>query len=161
MAKYPRDLHGQWLAVVLQEKFPDIFAPGVVYLDVWPITAPMIVVFHPDLMNQFTVEKSFLKHELVRHELGPFTQNLDLVSSEGQLWKTWRGIFNPGFSAKNLSRLIPDMVEEVEVFRTRLQKAAVSGDTIPLAESVETLTVDVIGRTVLCVHSEWPFLFSF
>lgn len=89
------------------------------------------------------------KHEHLHHELQPFTQCLDLVSSEGQLWKTWRGIFNPGFSAKNLIQLVPDMVEEIEVFRDLLKAAAISDNKITLAQNAEKLTIDIIGRTVL------------
>jgi cytochrome P450 len=121
----------------------------VVYLDVWPISPPMLAVFHPDIMSQYTVEHSQPKHEHLHHELQPLTKCLDLVSSEGQLWKTWRSIFNPGFSAKNLIGLVPDMVEEVEVFRDWLKTAAMSGKMITLAQKAEKLTVDIIGRTVL------------
>jgi cytochrome P450 len=149
MAKYPSNLHGQCLPNVLQQFFPDICARGLVYLDIWPISPPMLAVFHPDIMSQFTVAESLPKHEHLHNELDPFTQCLDLVSSEGQLWKTWRAIFNPGFSAKNLIRLVPDMVEEVDIFRDWLREAATSGEKITLAEKSEKLTVDIIGRTVL------------
>jgi cytochrome P450 len=149
MAKYPSNLHGQCLPIILQEFFPDICARGLVYLDVWPISPPMLAVFHPDMMSQYTVDHSMPKHEHLHHELQPFTQCLDLVSSEGQLWKTWRGIFNPGFSAKNLIQLVPDMVEEIEVFRDLLKAAAISDNKITLAQNAEKLTIDIIGRTVL------------
>jgi cytochrome P450 len=153
MAKFPRDLHGQCLPIILREAFPDICARGLIYLDVWPISPPMLAVFHPDIMNQFTVAQSLPKHEHLHHEFQPFTQCLDLVTAEGQHWKTWRSFLNPGFSAKNLTRLVPDMVEEVEIFRDWLRSAAMSGKMITLAQKAEKLTVDIIGRTVLWVCS--------
>jgi cytochrome P450 len=149
MSKYPSNLHGQCLPIILQEFFPEICARGLVYVDVWPISPPMLAVFHPDMMSQYTVEHSLPKHEHLHHELQPFTQCLDLVSSEGRLWKTWRSIFNPGFSAKNLIQLVPDMVEEIEVFREGLRAAAIHGTTIKMAQMAEKLTIDIIGRTVL------------
>jgi cytochrome P450 len=149
MAKYPRNLHGQCLPIILQEFSPDICARGLVYVDVWPISPPMLAVFHPDMMSQYTVEHSLAKHEHLHHELQPFTQCLDLVSSEGLLWKTWRGIFNPGFSAKDLFQLVPDMIEEIEVFREGLRADAKHGTVIKMAQKAEKLTIDIIGRTVL------------
>lgn len=149
MAKYPSNLHGQCLPLVIQEFYPDICARGLVYLDVWPISAPMLAVFHPDMMSQYTVNSSLPKHDSLHHLFQPFTKSLDLVSSEGLLWKTWRGIFNPGFSTRNLIRLVPDMVEEIEVFRDSLKAAAISDSKITIAENAERLTIDIIGRTVL------------
>jgi cytochrome P450 len=149
MAKYPRDIHGQCLPIVLEKEYPDIYARGLVYVDVWPISRPMLAVYHPDMMNQFTVERSMLKDEQLHIELQFLTQCLDIISLEGQLWKTWRSIFNPGFSARNLIQLVPDMMEEVEVFREGLRVAATQGTMFKMVERAEKLTVDVIGRTVL------------
>ena len=149
MSKYPSNLHGQCLPIVLQEHYPDICAKGLVYVDVWPITPPMLFVFHPDIMSQFTVEQSLLKHEHLGHELQPLTQRLDLVSLEGHVWKTWRSIFNPGFSAKNLMRQVPDMMEEIEIFREGLRAAAKKGERIKMMLPAEKLTIDIMGRTVL------------
>jgi cytochrome P450 len=149
MAKYPSTFHGQCLPIILQESHPDLCKRGLVYVDVWPVGNPMLAVFHPDIMNQFTVEQSLLKHPQLHHELQPMTQCLDLVSLEGQLWKTWRGIFNPGFSAKNLMQLVPIMLEEIEVFREGLRAAARDGTTIKMADRAEKLAIDIIGRTVL------------
>jgi cytochrome P450 len=153
MAKLPRDLHGQCLPLVLKETYPDIYARGLIYLDIWPISPPMLAVFHPEIMNQFTVAKSPPKHEHLHHEFQDYTQCLDLVTSEGQHWKTWRSYLNPGFSAKNLTRLVPEMVEEIEVFRDWLRTTAMSGQVVSLAQNAEKLTVDIIGRLALWVCS--------
>jgi cytochrome P450 len=109
----------------------------------------MLAVYHPDMMSQYTVEQSLLKHEHLHIELQPMTQCLDLVSLEGRLWKTWRSIFNPGFSAKNLLQLVPEMMEEIEVFREGLRAAATQGKEIKLMQRAEKLTIDIMGRTVL------------
>jgi len=149
MSKYPSNVHGQCLPNVLQEHYPDICARGLVYVDVWPITPPMLAVFHPDMMSQFTVDHSLLKHEHLRHEVQPMTQGLDLVTVEGRIWKTWRSIFNPGFSAKNLMRQVPAIMEEIEIFREGLRAAAVKGTMMKMMVPAEKLTIDIVGRTVL------------
>lgn len=118
-------------------------------MDVWPASAPVLVVFHPEMMAQFTQDQSQLKHPWELLEFKPFTGNQDLVTTEGREWKTYRAIFNPGFSARNLLSLIPSFVEEALVFRRRLGEAAAKGDVITLEKYTTDLTVDIIGRAVL------------
>ena len=77
------------------------------------------------------------------------TQGLDLVTVEGRIWKTWRSIFNPGFSAKNLMRQVPAIMEEIEIFREGLRAAAVKGTMMKMMVPAEKLTIDIVGRTVL------------
>jgi cytochrome P450 len=68
---------------------------------------------------------------------------------EGQLWKTWRHIFNPGFSAGHLSSLTPDLVKATsifcDVFKTHVQK----GDIFAMKPATDNLTMDIIGKIVL------------
>jgi cytochrome P450 len=109
----------------------------------------MLVVFHPEIMNQFTVDYSLPKHDYLWKQFQPLTNCLDLLTLEGPLWKTWRQIFNPGFSAKNLIRFVPDMIEEVGVFRDWLKSATISGNVIKLAPAAERLTIDIAGRVIL------------
>ncbi|KAI0171957.1 cytochrome P450 [Hypoxylon sp. FL1284] len=93
-------------------------------------------------MAQFTQEHSLPKYWAMRDvEFKSFTR--------GQEWKTARSMFNPGFSAKNLLSLVPDMMEEVLVFRERLREAASSGDVVKLEDLTTGVTVDIIGRAVL------------
>lgn len=109
----------------------------------------MLVVFHPDIMAQFTQETSLPKHDLMRREFLPFTQCNDLVNQEGVVWKTWRSIFNPGFSAKNLLSFVPEMVEEILIFRGWLKSVAASGNVIKLEDQAMKVTIDIINRAVL------------
>jgi len=82
-------------------------------------------------------------------EFRPMTQNNDLVTQEGQAWKTWRSIFNPGFSARNVLSFVPDMLEEVLVFKDWLYTVAASGEVTKLEDQATKVTIDVIGRVVL------------
>lgn len=132
-------------------KYPERFKDGVVYLDNWPLAPPMMAVFDPDMMAQFTQENSRPKHEMMAYEFKPFTQLNDLVLQEGQVWKMWRSIFNPGFSSKNLLSFVPDIIEEVEVFKQWLHSLAKSGQVAKFITPTMRLTIDVIGRVALFV----------
>lgn len=149
MSKYPPGAASQYMFPALLELYPELADQGGLYVDVWPIFPPMIVVFDPDMISQFTQDRSLPKHEHLRHQFRPFTQCLDVVSQEGQEWKTWRSIFNPGFSAKNLSALMPHLLEEIDVFRQWMKTTAMSGKTVPLESQAIKLTVDLIGRASL------------
>lgn len=79
----------------------------------------------------------------------PLAQNEDLVSLEGQPWKHWRNVFNPGFSAGHLINLVPQIAKEVSTFCEILRERAQVGDLFPLEEATVNLTMDTIGRVAL------------
>jgi cytochrome P450 len=149
MARYPRDLSGQQMPYLLTKEYPELTACGLIYLDTWPISGPMLAVFHPDMMAQFTQETSLPKHKMLRREFGPLTQCHDLLTMEGQEWKMWRSIFNPGFSVRNLTTLLPVFLEEVQVLKDGLVKAAKSGEVVELESYLQKGTIDVICRAAL------------
>ncbi|KAK7437050.1 hypothetical protein Landi51_12238 [Colletotrichum acutatum] len=109
----------------------------------------MIAVFHPNIADQFTQDRSLPKHSMMKEEFHPLTGCDDLVNMEGQTWKTWRAVFNPGFSARNILSLVPAMVEEALVLKKSFETLADSGTTVALEDGVMKATVDVIGRAVL------------
>lgn len=149
MAKMPPRTSPQLVPLFLAREYPDLCDSGLVYVDAWPISAPMLAVFHPDMMAQFTQETSLPKHKMMHREFMPFTQCNDLVNQEGTAWKTWRGIFNPGFSAKNLVSFVPEMVEEIMIFRDWLKSVAASGDVVTLEDQAKKVTIDIINRAVV------------
>ena len=57
----------------------------------------------------------------------PLTGEYDLVSMEDQMWKRWRQIFNPGFSATHVATLSP-IIMEVKIFRGILREHAKKGN---------------------------------
>ncbi|OKL56065.1 hypothetical protein UA08_08623 [Talaromyces atroroseus] len=150
MAAYPSDIYGHYLPLLIEKEYPDICkSRGVMYIDSWPLANPMLAVYDPGLMNQFTTENSRPKHELVRDGFYILGQGLDIFVSEGQQWKEWRKIFNPGFSLQNLMSFVPAIVDEIEVFRGWLKDVAESGNVVELEEQTERLTTDVIGLLAL------------
>jgi cytochrome P450 len=138
------------MPLLMAREYPEICDVGCVYLDTWPISSPMLAVYHPDLMAQFCQDKSLPKHHLTLDmEFRPFTGCIDLVNQEGQEWKTWRSIFNPGFSAKNLLTFAPEMVEEVLIFKEWLKGIGKTGEVMALEQQTTKVTIDIIGRAVL------------
>ncbi|KAK7992677.1 cytochrome P450 monooxygenase aflN [Apiospora saccharicola] len=152
--KSPPSLHGQMMPLLLAREYPEAMEAGAIYMDVWPVSPPMLAVFRPDMMAQFTQDQSQLKHPYVAREMKPFTGAMDLASAEGQEWKVGRSMFNPGFSLKNLLSLVPAFVEEVLVFRERLGQVADKGEKAKLETYTTDLTVDIIGRAVLGARIE-------
>ncbi|KAL8656067.1 MAG: hypothetical protein Q9210_000505 [Variospora velana] len=89
------------------------------------------------------------KAKTLRSFLQPLTGGEDLVTFEGDTWKRWRRIFNPGFSAAHVASLIPGMIEEAEVFKNALVEHATKGDLFYLEHLTLNLTIDIIGRVVM------------
>ncbi|KAI2472128.1 cytochrome P450 [Annulohypoxylon bovei var. microspora] len=153
--RIPRDANGQWIFYHLKREYPEILNKGIVYLDVWPIGYPMIAVYHPNLMAQFIQENSLPKYwAMGQVEFKGFTGGQDLVTMDGPEWKKARSLFNPGFSVRNLLSLVPDMIEEVLVFRERFRKAAASKQVVNLEDYTTDITVDIVGRAVLGARLE-------
>ncbi|KAI1636114.1 vera protein [Biscogniauxia mediterranea] len=143
-----------WLARNWKKYLPDQDdLPPVVYLDLWPVSASLAVIFDPLFAAQFTYTKSLPKSKLTIDFLKPLTGGIDIVCSEGEAWKTWRSRFNPGFSQRNLTALLPDLLEEATVFADGLKKSAGSngqwGPVFPLEERTTNLTLDIITRSAL------------
>jgi sterigmatocystin biosynthesis cytochrome P450 monooxygenase len=119
------------------------------YLDIWPFGPPSLMVISPELASQFTQDKSLPKYEGVRQFLKPLTGKKDLVTMEGHDWKYWRANFNPGFSANNITNMIPGMVDDVQTYKDIIRKHAVAGDIFPLELPTLAMSMDIIGRVVL------------
>ena len=137
---------------MIKEEFPEIDECGVIYFDPWPIGFPLVAVLHPGMISQFTLSPSLPKFYWMREaEFYHFSGGVDLVTSEGQVWKEQRAIYNPGFSARNITSMAPWFLEEVLVYKDRLLKAADSQETIKLEDYTMDLTFDVIARATLSV----------
>lgn len=68
---------------------------------------------------------------------------------DGQEWKYWRSIFNPGFSASHLMPLVPNIVKETMVFCEILHDHVIKQDIFPMKTLTDDLAMDVIGKVVL------------
>ena len=150
LGRLPKDAHGYYLADQINREYPDL-GPAF-YLDTWPFGPPILVVISPDMIAQYSQERYLRKHAGMRKFLEPLTGEYDLVSMEGQMWKKWRRIFNPGFSATHIGTLTESIVEEVKTFRSIMTQHARKGDLFRLEEHALNLAIDVIGRASMDVH---------
>ncbi|GAB7354358.1 hypothetical protein MBLNU459_g4865t1 [Dothideomycetes sp. NU459] len=145
----PKRIAPQSIFAVLQHQLdlPDLFM-----LDFWPLGPPSIVVTDPDIMSQFTVKRSLPKHPelpVVADFTDPIAGRDNMVVSEGQQWKTWRGAFNPGFSASHLMTLMSGIVDDVSVFRDILEQRARTNELFRMEHLATRLTIDIIGNVIL------------
>ncbi|KAK8159514.1 cytochrome P450 [Phyllosticta citrichinensis] len=72
-----------------------------------------------------------------------------LLVMEGELWKHWRSLFNPGFSASNMLTHVPTIVRETQQFCANLRERAARGEVFQMEQLTTDLTVQVIGHVVL------------
>ncbi|KAI2618910.1 vera protein [Hypoxylon sp. NC1633] len=147
-----------WLARSYQKYFPGLERlPPVVYLDLWPVGPQFALVYDAAAVSQFTQTKSLPKLHLLTQYIKPLTSGLDIVSTEGALWKTWRSRFNPGFGSRNISALLPELIEDVSVFTSQLRDLSGNGGewgpVFQLREKSADLTFDVICQVTLGMSS--------
>ncbi|KAK3214391.1 hypothetical protein GRF29_28g2965198 [Pseudopithomyces chartarum] len=82
------------------------------------------------------------------HFMKPITGGPNLISMSDQEWKTWRSLFNPGFSTAALTEGIPHIVKCTQVFQEKLKERTEAGITI-LDDLTTRLTMDVILKLTL------------
>ncbi|KAF2743074.1 cytochrome P450 [Sporormia fimetaria CBS 119925] len=143
----PPYAHGVYVANAIRQKYPHL--DTAFYLDVWPVGKPYLMVINPDMVHQFTQANQLPKDPGLTNFLAPLAGKQNLVTMEGAPWKTWRRIFNPGFSGAHILSLVPGMVDKIEVYRKKLERHAEKGGLFFLEEMVLNLTVDIIGGAVM------------
>lgn len=108
ISSLPEDAHGHYLPDQIRRAYPEL-GPNF-YLDLAPFAPSMLVLTSLDTLHQVTQQHPLEKFPSMRTFLKPLTGGLDIVTMKGQMWKRWRNIFNPGFSAGNLTTLVPLIV---------------------------------------------------
>lgn len=146
-SELPKDAHPNYLPDMIRRALPDL--GPVYYLDTWPIGPQMLVVASPGTLRQITQEHSLPKYHAMKSFLQPITDGLDIVTMEGQTWKTWRGIFNPGFSVGHLMTLASGIVKETITFCDILRTHSVKETVFHMKDLTDNLAMDVVGRVVL------------
>lgn len=68
---------------------------------------------------------------------------------EGQAWKEWRSVFNPGFSASHLTTLVPTILEAVTTYSETLAKHSQSKEMFYLEHATIGMTLSIIGTVTL------------
>jgi cytochrome P450 len=119
-------------------------------IDFWPAATASLIVSGAEssleVSNKYNLPKPQSQVELFRPMIG----GQSVLTMNGDDWKTWRALFNPGFSAAHMARLVPTVVESVEVFCRILCEEAEKG--IAQLDSLTTrLTMEVIAKVTLYV----------
>lgn len=143
----PSDVHISLLADQVRRRYPHL--DSAFYLDLWPFGPTMLIVICPSITYQFTQDHNLPKCRNIRRFLRPITGNQNLLTMDGAPWKHWRTIFNPGFSAKHILNLLPEILEEVLIFKEIIQSHAQKNNIILLGEPALNMMIDVAGRIVL------------
>ncbi|KAI1081024.1 cytochrome P450 4V3 [Whalleya microplaca] len=146
-----------WLSKNYKKYFPHLGRlPPVIYVDLWPVMDGLALVYDAVAASQFTQVTSLPKFNAAREFMAPLTANLDLVSTEGDIWKKWRSRFSPGFSPRNMLAMLPELLEEALVFVDCLKDLAGKdgkwGPVFKLEEKTTNLTFDIIARAALDVR---------
>lgn len=147
MSKLPNDIHGHALPRQISKTYPNL--GPLFYVDTWPFGPSILAVLSANGADQITVAHSLPKFTMLHEYVKPMTGGMDLISLEGQEWKFWRTVFNPGFSANHLMTMVPQMLKDIVVFCEILKERAASGEVFALDPVTINLNLDIIGRLVL------------
>ncbi|KAI5365287.1 putative cytochrome P450 [Septoria linicola] len=145
----PQRVHPHVYPGIMRKKFK---LGNFMYLDMWPVSDPMIAIMDPAISQQFSTEYQALKHTSLPTFLEPLVGKNDMVSANGPLWKKWRSMFNPGFSTQHLITLVPGIVDDASIYVEKLTEHAQKQDLFRLEEETTRLTIDVIGKVVLDIR---------
>lgn len=148
MRELPPGLHPQQLMSYVGQKYG---MPGVFYLDLWPISYPMMMVHDPGVANQITVSNNLPKHPVNTRFLSPLVGDQSIVLVEGSAWKRIRSIILPGFAPQYLGTLQPVVNKHVLRFRESMTNFATTSAVFLLEDALILLAIDVITEVVLGV----------
>ena len=151
MSQVPADAHPGYVIDFIRRELPEL-GPDY-YLDTWPFGPQMLVVGSTKGLHHATHNRALPQYPALKSFLEPISEGMDLVSMEGESWKTWRSAFNPGFSSAYLSNLVGGVVMETQQFCERLRGLCRSQAMFRMKNLTDYLTMDVIGRIVMYVDS--------
>lgn len=147
LSKLPADARYNYIPRQVRNAVPEL--GPIFYLDLWPLGPQILVVSSPAAIYQMTQEHSLPKFHAMRSFMRPMTGESDLVTMEGDIWKSWRSIFAPSFSSSRLLGFVPTIMKEAMTFCAILGERAETGDLFPLKKLTDNMTMDVIGKLVL------------
>jgi cytochrome P450 len=127
--------------------FPDT---EVFLMDYWPVYPPLLVVYSPEVCVQACSKYNLPKTEQLGKSLLPITGGPSMISMNGEEWKTWRNLFNPGFSAASMAGNVPHIVDSVLIFSDLLRTKDGNG-MFSLDDMTTRLTMDIIIKVTLLV----------
>ncbi|KAK7738318.1 hypothetical protein SLS53_006126 [Cytospora paraplurivora] len=117
-------------------------------MDFWPVYPPLFTVFGPEPINQICNKYNLPKTAVASRFMQPVTGGPNLITMNGDEWKYWRSLFNPGFSTGAMLNNVPHIVDSVLVFRKKLIRMIGKG-MFSLDELTTKLTMEIILKVTL------------
>lgn len=123
---------------------------SVIHVDMWPFSAPLMIVCSPVLAVQAcSQELNLSKPPMLHAFFNPLAGGENLFTMNGLEWKWSRSLFNPAFSGNYLLQLTSHIVDEAEVYVDILREYARKGDIFSLDDITCWYLLDVIGAVTL------------
>jgi cytochrome P450 len=129
----------------LAQEFTDT---EVFLVDFWPVYPPLVTIFGPEVINQVCNQYNLPKTTTAFRFMKPIAGGPNLVTMNGDEWKYWRSIFNPGFSTGAMLNNVPHIVDSVLIFREKLV-AKIGQGMFSLDEFATKLTMEIILKVTL------------
>jgi cytochrome P450 len=144
----PSDAHKVYAFGRLSRQFK---GKGAYYIDLWPFSAPFLIVTSPSLANQAvqTTEIALEKPEALRVWGRSLTGGTSMFDAHPEQWRELRALFSPGFSTGHLMTLVPTIVDVARVYCETLRDHARRGDLFFLDPTTARYIMDIIGRVAL------------
>ncbi|KAK8053073.1 cytochrome P450 [Apiospora saccharicola] len=120
----------------------------VFLMDFWPVYPALFTVFGPEPVNQICNKYNLPKTEIAIKFMHPITGGPNLQGMNGDEWKYWRSLFNPGFSTGAMLNSVPYVVDSILVFRQKLIERIGKG-MFSLDELTSKLTEEIILKLTL------------
>ncbi|KAF2111948.1 cytochrome P450 [Lophiotrema nucula] len=135
----------------LMNDFPE---SEVLLLDTWPVYPPLLLVSSPEIATQISTKYNLPKMVMHSKMMKPITGGPNLLTMDGDEWKTWRSLFNPGFSTQAIMDQVPYIVDCVSTFCQKL-KEKVDKDIVILDDLTSRLTFEIITKVTLDARLEY------
>ncbi|OCK83786.1 cytochrome P450 [Lepidopterella palustris CBS 459.81] len=127
----------------------DYDLPPVYYVDLYPLSSPLLVIHDPEIAQDIAANSGMKKHPTLKDYIKPLGGENNMITMEGAAWKKWRSIFNPGFSSSYLMTQVPAIVDCVLDFASILDEYAEKNKLFRLEEALTRLTIDIIGKVII------------
>ena len=154
MESLPNDAHYMLaFGEIFREYFPE---EGAFYIDLWPLSGMYLAIRSPTAAIQAaqTSGISCERPRLLERFFKPIAGGPNLFDLREKDWRPWRAVFNKGFSTETVWTLLPDMVSTTNTYVETLRRLARKGDMVTLDPISLRYTMDLIGKTILCVYTE-------
>ncbi|KAL9098914.1 MAG: hypothetical protein Q9163_005510 [Psora crenata] len=146
LSTLPKDAHFSLCGDIIKRLEPDL--GPIYYLDMWPAGPQLLFVNSVHGLYQIMQQHPLRKHKYLGYFLNPIAEGLGIPSMEGDMWRTWRNIFNPAFSVSNIMTMTSSLVAETNEFCAILEKCSQEHKIVRMKDLIDKLVFDLAGRLV-------------